>query len=820
MTAGEDDSARSREETSPTPALRDLFVGKVLSHYRLDEQLAAGGMGVVYKGMDLNLGRAVAIKLLSRQLSTDEMAKARFFREARAASALDHPNIGAIYEVGEHEGEPFIAMALYQGETLRQRLQRGAMPLAQAIDVLRQVATGLEAAHGAGIIHRDIKPANVILTKTGAIKILDFGLAKLIVDSAGQSMTQVGQAMGTLLYMSPEQLKGEPVDARSDLWSLGALAYETLSGASPFRADSTAAIAVRIMSEEPPSLTTVPGVPDYLAQLVSQLLRKSPGGRPQTATEVLARLDQPTIGTGRDKQRARLPIRFGALALMVMLAGSGLYWYVPRMLDARAAKRGAGAGAGMAVASLIVLPFVNDSANPETEYLSDGITDELINRLSGIAELRVVPRPTAFRYKPPADCIQRPDRPGCKDFDPPSVARQLEVDAVVSGKVLRKSEMVLVQVELIRVSNGSQIWGNRYTRAAGEVVGLPQDIAQTISDKLQLRLTGEEKSRVARRYTENPEAYQLYLRGRYFWNKRTPDDLTTGLRYFQQAIELDPKYALAYVGLADSYSFLLTYGRAASVENYEKAEAAASNALALDDNLAEAHVSLANLKLTYKVDWLTAEKELKRAIALNPNYAWVHNIYGSYLLYLAHLDEAAAEFERARRLDPTSALYTANIARTLCLTGQYDEGVALFKSAEEMYPFWRRSNWRVAAICYLPRKMYREGIDELKQALAITPSNEFDMSDLAYAYAASGDENAALKILEMVKEIDQSRSAASGIAEVYAALGDKDQAFHWLETAYQRDKKELLELRINPLYRALRPDPRFADLVRRMGFPP
>src|SRR5215467_6998256 len=461
----------------------DPFVGRVLSHYRLDERLGAGGMGVLYRATDLKLGRAVAIKLLARHLVSDETAKARFVREARAASALDHPNIATIHEIGEEDGELFIAMALYEGETLKQRLEKGRLDVKEALEVLRQVALGLEAAHRAGIVHRDIKPANVLITSTGTVKILDFGVAKLVSDSQAQTMTQAGQAMGTMLYMSPEQLRGELVDARNDLWSLGVLAYEVLAGVSPFETDSSAATVARILHEEPPSLAAVPGVPDWLAQLVSQLLRKNPAERPQTASEVLRRLGAGETARSLTVERAPGAERSGSLvgtftsrgirlALLlvgigVLAAAPGLGWYFFLRSDTRnVARRDSEPARASEPKSVAVLPFVNMSGDKENEYFSDGMTEELINALANVEGLRVASRTSAFAFKG-------------KDIDIRQIGEKLNVGTVLEGSVRREGNTMRVTAQLIQVSDGYHLWSKSYDRELKSVFALEEDIARS-----------------------------------------------------------------------------------------------------------------------------------------------------------------------------------------------------------------------------------------------------------------------------------------------------------------------------------------------------
>src|SRR6266852_5605292 len=783
-----------RNEATASASNVDSFAGRVLSHYRIEARLGSGGMGIVYRATDLKLGRAVAIKLLSKQFATSEDAKARFLREARAASALDHPNIGAIYELAEQDGELFIAMALYEGETLKQRLEKSPLTVPEAVDALRQVAFGLEAAHRAGIVHRDIKPANVLITVAGTIKILDFGLAKLVSDSQAQAMTKAGQTMGTLLYMSPEQLRGEPADKRCDLWSLGVVAYEVVAGVSPFQTESSGATVARILNDQPPSLAAVPGAPDWLAELVSHLLQKKPVERPQSASEVLQRLEhRPHPSLGIKRRRFALLRAFGIAALII--GAAWLYVYFERRETRNQAR---------AIKSLVVLPFVNDSANADMEYLSDGIAETLIDNLSQIPELQVIARNTAFRYKG-------------KDVDFQRLGRELSVGAVITGHVQQRGDTLVVRADLVNLETGSEIWGEKYNRKLTDLLAVEAEIATAISEKLRPRLTARMQQRVAKRNT-NSEAYQLYLRGRYFWNKRTKEAVNQSLEYFQRATELDPDYALAYAGLADAYGSLAHLQYARTEEVYPKAEAAALKALALDEELPEAHAALGYIKMT-QWDWLTTEKECKRAIALSPSYALAHSWYGVLLLRMARFEEAAAEFTQALQLDPASVAYIGNLGWTFCLSGQYDRGVALLEEDLRMAPDLPYAHLLLAG-CYLRMKTYRQAIDELKRGIAMRSTDPRFWGQLAYAYARSSNKDGALTILSELKERDRIEDVAPVIAGAYAGLDDRDRAFEWLEKAYRRRSSTLIPIKVDPALDSLRSDPRFADLVHRMGLPP
>lgn len=770
----------------------DLFIGRVLSHYRLEDRLGAGGMGMVYRAIDLKLGRAVAIKLLTRQLANDEGAKARFLREARSASGLDHPNIGVIYEVGDHDGELFIAMALYEGETLKQRLEKGRLPLGEALDVLRQISLGLEAAHRAGIMHRDIKPANVMMTGAGSVKILDFGLAKLATDSA-QTMTQVGQAMGTLPYMSPEQLRGEPVDPRTDLWSLGVVAHELLAGASPFQADSSAATAMRILNEDPPLLASVPGVPSWLAELVLRLLRKNPADRPQSATEVLGQLQQPGPSppvsgsrVRKESQPAPRRWRWAAVGLAVCIAAAAFVYL--RFFH----------GPADAIDSIAILPLANASNDPDTEYLGDGISESLSNSLSQLPNLKVKSRDSVARYKG-------------QGIDAQKAGRELGVRAILTGRVLQRGDTISTNVQLVDVQGSNVIWGRQYNRKLADILALQEDLSREISQNLRLRLTGEEKQRLTKRHTDNAEAYQLYLRGLYYFYKSTAGATVKAREYFQQAIDKDPGYAQAYAGLAGTYVYISGVPRQ---ELMPKAKAAARKALELDDSLAEAHVSMGWVSAWNDWDWAAGGKHFERAVVLNPASPMAHFEYGNYLGAVGRSDEALREMKSTLDLDPISPLFNSGLGEALYDARRFDAAIEQARKTLDVDPSFSRSRVDLG-LAYAAKGMYQEAEAELEK---LPERRRFA---LAYVYARAGKRTQALRLLDELKASSDQGLYSSSVALIYLGLGEKDQAFVWLEKAYEERSIYLAgTLKLNPLWDPLRSDPRYANLVRRIGLPP
>lgn len=809
-------------------------------------------MGEVYLAEDTKLSRNVAIKFLTEGLAADEHARRRLVREAHAAAKLDHPNICTIHEVGEEAGRSFIVMQYVEGQRLADRIRNKPLELGECLEVAAQVADALAEAHSHGIIHRDVKPQNIMLTARLQAKVMDFGIAEVIRDrslveseAVTQSLlTEPGAIVGTVRYMSPEQTRGETLDARSDIFSFGVVLYEMVTGHQPFAAESAAMTITAIVSREPAPLARYTrGVPLELERIVSKALKKDREERYQTARDLLIDLRSlkhrlefeqeleralpPDTGKGGTRpavtaaielvetggsaatqtvttagnlrgglNRHRRGLTIAAAPLVLTVATLFYLFYFP--------------ASDKALDSIAVLPVVNAANDPETEYLSDGITESLINSLSQFPQLRVVARTTAFRYKG-------------KEIDPRQVGRELGVRAVLTGRLTQRGDKLALQVDLVETGEGSQVWGEQYDRKASELLAVKQELTRDISEKLRLRLGVEDEKRLTRGDAGNTEAYELYLRGRHFWNRRTGANIKKAMEHFQQAIDKDPNYALAYVGLADCYVVLEEYAGTPASETLPKARAALQRALQIDDSLAEAHASLGIIDYN-SWNFSEAEREFRRAIELNSNYATAHHWYSAYIrLVKGRSDEAMAEIRQAQQLDPLSPIIGINVAAIHLMKGELDAAIEESKKVLELDPKFPEAH-RALGFAYLRQGRYEEAIAELEKAVESSGRQSRCLANLGACYAVAGKKAETRAILkELEDKYDRREALGQNLANLYAALGDKERAFAYLEKDFQAGSGTLpgiaYEAGYNILRDALSSDPRWNDLLLRIGLP-
>ena len=796
-------------KSSPNAGLT-LSKGTRLGDFEILSLLGAGGMGEVYRARDHRLDRDVAIKVLPRFVSFDRERLQRFEQEAKAAAALNHPNILAVFQMGTYEGAPYLVSELLEGETLREQLKHGPMPLMKAIDHGVQIVQGLAAAHGKGIVHRDLKPENLFVTTDGQIKILDFGLAKLTHHESETKLTketldtEPGAVLGTVGYMSPEQVRGQIADHRSDIFAFGAILYEMLSGNRAFHKPTSVETMNAILNEEPPLLSRVaPNISPALGQAVHRCLEKDPEHRFQSATELVSVLPasaetQPHASVLQTRKTA---VRAGlAVAALLALSALSIGLNVGGLRDRPL--RGVGSPA---IRSLAVLPLANLTGDSGQDYFVDGMTDELTTDLAQIAALRVTSRTSTMQFRDAKKPLSQ-------------IAKELNVEAVMEGSVVRSADRVRITAQLIEAKSDRHLWAKSYERKIQDVLALQDEVARDIAEEVRIKLTPEERSRFEVARPVNPGAHDDYLRGRFWWSKRTEEGEWKGLEYFQKAIAKEPSYALAYAGVADSFIVLGHHGRLSPKEALPKAKQAAMKALELDDSLAEAHTSLALVRHSYDWDWSGAESEFKQAIVLNPNYSTAHHWYSHYLVAVGRLDEALSEVERARELDPFSPTINAFLGDTLYYRRQYDRSLRQYRHALEMYPDATEFHDGIANV-YEQKKMLPEAFAERQQVLAMHGQTKTAVA-LAQVYKNSGYMGYLQKRIEILEQAPEPAEAPNlYLAHLYAELNDQPHALHYLERAYEERNPWLLNLKVDPAMDPLRSSPAFRDLVRRIGLP-
>ena len=807
---------------------------QAINHYKIKSRLGVGGMGEVYLAEDTRLRRSVALKFLPAHFTRDENYVRRFEREARAVAALSHPNVCTIHEVVEtEEGRLGIVMEYVDGVTLRERIAAGPMKVGDVLDIAIQVATALSAAHAAGIVHRDIKPENIMLRSDGLVKVLDFGLAKLaplnISFSGAEAQTELlvqtnpGIVMGTVPYMSPEQARGKNVDVRTDIWSLGVVLYEMLTNHQPFAGETTSHVIVSILESEPRSLAHYLDAPGQLQRVVTKALRKEKKERYQTVRDLLAELKnlkQELEVEGRMLRPAEIVADSGGTPVPASGSASATFTQKRKLVAIAAAVglaliistlfyfislRKSGPIANQPVKSIAVLPFKSLGADTSDEYLGIGLAETLTTRLSSLKQLTVRPTSAILKYS-------------SAEKETVVAGRELGVDTVLEGSIRRMGERVRVTAQLVSMRDGSLLWTENFDENFTDIFKLEDSISAQVTRALALKLSGEEQQRLTKRHTDNPEAYRFYLKGRYFWNKRTADGFTRGIAQFKQALEIDSDYALAYAGLADSYKGLAFYNFAAPNETMPQAKEAALRAIAINNKLAEPHASLAHVLTNYDWNWSEAEKEFKLSIELNPDYGSAHQWYAiHYLTARARWDEALQEMKRALDLEPMSLVMNSFMGATLHYAGRTDDAIEQLRKTIEMDPNFAVAHWYLG-LAYEQKKMFDEAITEFRQAITLSGGSPLMKAALAHAYAKTNKKTEAIAILNELKELSKRRYISSyEVAAVYVALGDNEQAFQFLEKAHAEHCFHLIFLNVWPQFAPVRADPRFRNLLNRIG---
>lgn len=803
-----------------------------LGRYEVRSLLGAGGMGEVYLGHDTSLNRRVALKVLPADVAANHDRMRRFKQEAISAASLNHPSIAHIYEIGESDGLHFIAMEYVDGATLRKKIHEEHEELPKLLRVMQHVAEGLAKAHAAGIVHRDLKPDNVMITSDGHGKILDFGLAKLLEPQpapdniSGEEPTIIqhstpGVILGTAGYMSPEQAQGKSkeVDHRSDIFSFGCMLFEAVTGRRAFAGTDAIDTLNKIIREPAPSVSSInPSAPADLQRIVRRCLAKDPDQRHQNIKDVAIELKEvrrelqenpSSVSSGESRiawdsdptvvnepKRHKLATIVALAVVLVVAAAVTLA--IRSYLHAGSTEA--------AVESIAVIPFMNQSKDPGADWISDGLTESIINNLTQLPNLKVIARSSVFRYKG-------------REEDPLSIGKELGVRAVLTGRIMQRGDTMLVSTELIDIRDNKQLWGEQYERKLAEMLSVQREIAREITNNLRPTLSGVDKSRMDKQYTANPEAYQLYLKGRFYWNKRTPEDFEKAIAFFQQAIDKDPNYALAYSGLADAYTLLTVYTNQLPVELMPKAKAAALKALELDDKLAEAHASLGQIVIYYDYDFVTAEKEYQRALELNPNYAPAHQWLAEHLATMKRFDEATAEIKRALELDPMSVIMNRIYADILMDQRRFDEALEQYQKTKELDPNFPTTLYFLGR-AYEAKGMYDQAVAQYAIAGRVTGLPPEILEDANEVYEKSGWKAYLQKSLDHILALPPSRRFPPFvIATQHARLGQQEEALAWLQRAYEERDFRVRHVSVMFEFDGMRSDPRFVELVRKLGLP-
>jgi serine/threonine protein kinase len=763
-------------------SIGSLVAGK----YRILDMIGRGGMGVVFKAEDTKLQRPVALKFLAEDLAHDRQAVERFQREARAVSALNHPHICTIYDIDEHEGRHFIALEFLEGKTLREYLLEKRLDVNQIVDLAIQVAGGLEAAHAKGIIHRDIKPGNIFVTGSGQVKILDFGLAKLLParplkaeekPAVGMPtltmedlLTSPGSALGTVAYMSPEQALGKDLDARTDLFSLGVVLYEMATRILPFRGDTSAAIFDGILNKAPaPPIRLNPDVPRELEHIIQKALEKDRDIRYQSAKDLLVDL----MRLKRERESGRTTAAAGISALS-------------------------------RTRSLAVLPFTNMSADKENEYFCDGLSEELINALTHIQELRIAARTSAFAFKG-------------RETDVREIGERLNVGAVLEGSVRKSGQRLRITAQLVNVEDGYHIWSGQFDREMKDVFDIQEEISLAIVDQLKLNMLKGEKEKILKRATEDPEAYELYLKGLHFWRRRYERGLQKSLQFFQQAVEKDPSYALPYVGIADAFGILGIYGYMPPHPAYARARAAANRALEIDPEIAEVYASLGWIAMWYDRDWAASERHFLKAIQTKPNYPEAHLWYGNLLGVTGRADESIREMRKGKELEPLEPAPPTHVGWALYYARRFDESIEELRRVIASDPEFSLPYMWLAAN-FIAKKMWGEGIAAAKKFVELSGESVMGLAILGLAHGYADMKDEARKILERLDGLPKDRYVGPLYrAMVWMGLGENSKALEYLEKAYEEKESALAWLKVWPSFDSLRSEPRFQAVLKKMN---